>query len=243
MGWVRGRAGGSGRSGTGARIVTRRVAERGLWRHLRRATALLLAPVTAAATSLVPVAFTVAAAVGVSAVAAAVASASARASTESVLVLLQNGETTAPETAIAQAAGFTVTQVTPTTWRGMTASQFAAYSALVIGDPSSGTTCSSLTPTTGTSGSDALSTTWQSAVSGKMAVLGTAPALAGSTGIEQVNLATGAVTYLVTDSLGSILVIAPLLQHNTSMIVNMPMTCGPEAGRLSIPPEALQRSR
>ncbi len=149
-----------------------------------------------AGTSLVPVVVTVSAAAGISTVAAAVATTPAKAATRSVLVLLQNGETTAPETADAQAAGFTVTQVTPATWDAMTASQFSAYSALVIGDPSSGTKCSTLTPTTATSGTDAIGTTWQSAVNGKIAVLGTAPALAGSAGSASV--VTDAISYAAT---------------------------------------------
>src|SRR6266568_9040383 len=52
----------------------------------------------------------------------------------------------------------------------------AAYNAIVIGDPSAAA-CSSTVPT------DALSTagTWGAAVNGNVAVLGTAPALAGAT--------------------------------------------------------------
>jgi RHS repeat-associated protein len=176
---------------------------RGLGRRVRRVVAVVLAPVTAAGTSLVPVVFTVAAVAGVSAASAAVSAAPAQASAGTVLVVLQNGETTAPETAIATAAGFTVTQVTPSTWDGMTAAQFKTYSALVIGDPSSGGTCSTLTPTTGTSGSDALGTTWQSAVTGKVAVLGTAPALAGSSGAT--SLVSNAISYAATQpSSGSV---------------------------------------
>ena len=100
-------------------------------------------------------------------------------------MLLQNGETTAPETTVLQNAGYSVTQATPSTWSGMSTSAFKGYAALVIGDPSSGGSCSSLTQTTGT-----LGTAWQAAVTGNLAVLGTAPAAAG----------TSAAKTLITDS-------------------------------------------
>ena len=161
---------------------------------VRRARALVaagLGPVLAAGTAVMPVAVPVAAAAGVAAgaVAASVAAAPpAKASTgQPVLVLLQNGETTAPETTVLANAGYTVTQATPSTWQAMSASQFEGYAALVIGDPSSGGTCSSLTQTTST-----LGTTWQGAVNGNLAVLGTAPALPGST----------AANTLITDTVG-----------------------------------------
>ena len=58
----------------------------------------------------------------------------------------------------------------------MTKAQFGTYSAIVIGDPSAAS-CSTTVP------SDALSTagTWGPAVTGNVAVLGTAPALGGGT--------------------------------------------------------------
>jgi len=96
------------------------------------------------------------------------------------LVLLQNGETTAPETTALQAAGWTVTQATPAQWAADSTATFEQYALLVIGDPSTTSSCSTLTPTTGTSGGDAIGTNWQSAVSGNVAVLGTAPAAAGT---------------------------------------------------------------
>jgi RHS repeat-associated protein len=192
--WVRGFTGISGQGESGGRL-TRRTAARRPRRRLRQVLAAGLAPVMAAGTSLVPVAVTVSAAAAVSAMSATLASAPARASSGSVLVLLQSG-TTAPETADAQAAGYTVTQVSPATWRGMTAAQFGAYSALVIGDPSTGTTCSKSVLTTATSGTTGLGTTWQSAVNGKVSVLGTGPALAGSSGAA--SLVTDAISYAAT---------------------------------------------
>jgi RHS repeat-associated protein len=163
-------------------------------RAARRVTAALLAPVLAAGTvtGVVP-AVTAAAAITVAAAASVATAAPARAATgQPVLVLDQNGETTAPESAALQAAGYQVTQVTPAQWEAMSTSQFQAYVALVIGDPSAGGSCSTLAPTTGSSGSDALGTTWQGAVTGNVAVLGTAPALPGTT----------AATTLITDSVG-----------------------------------------
>jgi RHS repeat-associated protein len=143
--------------------------------------ALALAPVTAASNLVVPAGAAVVAGAGVAAVAVVAAPApKAKAASVPVLVLLQNGETTAPETTVLQNAGYQVTQATPATWQGMSASAFQQYAALVIGDPSSGGTCSALTPTTGTTGSDALGTNWQAAVTGNLAVLGTAPAAAGT---------------------------------------------------------------
>src|SRR5580658_909359 len=150
-------------------------------------------PGTGAVLPAVP-AVAVAAGVTAAATAASVATAaSAHAqSGQPVLVLVQNGETNAPETALLQAAGYSVTQATPSAWAGLSTAQFEGYAALVIGDPSAGGSCSSLLPTTGTSGSDALGTAWQAAVNGNVAVLGTAPALPGTT----------AANSLITDSAG-----------------------------------------
>jgi RHS repeat-associated protein len=167
---------------------------RGLRARLRRVIAAVLGAVVAAGTALPPAAVAAGGAAAAGAVAASVAAAApANAATSPpVLVLLQNGETTAPETTVLQAAGYTVTQATPSVWEGMSASQFEQYAALVIGDPSSGGSCSALTPTTATSGSDAIGTAWQGAVSGNLAVIGTAPARPGGS-------AAGS---LISDSVG-----------------------------------------
>ncbi len=167
-----------------------------LGRQVRRLTATALGPVLAASGAVLPA--VPAAAVAAGAVAAATAAsvataAPAKAATGApVLVLVQNGESSAPEATLLAAAGYSVTPVTPATWAGMSQAQFAQYAALVIGDPSSGGSCSSLTPTTGSSGSDALGTAWQPAVTGNVAVLGTAPVQAGTT----------AASTLITDSVG-----------------------------------------
>ena len=155
-----------------ARTYARRVLRRG-----RRMVAVILAPVLAGGMSLAPVAVAAATVAGAAAVSVAAAAPAKAATTGPVLVLLQGGETTAPETTILQNAGYSVTQVTPSAWAAMSAAQFKTYAALVIGDPSSGT-CSASLPTTAT-----LGTTWQTVLgTGNIAVLGTAPALAGTSG-------------------------------------------------------------
>jgi RHS repeat-associated protein len=129
--------------------------------------------------TLPPAAVAAAAVAGVAAVAGAgvAAAPAAHASTPpgKALVLLQGG-TTAPETTALQAAGWTVDQATPAAWAADSAATFKSYAVLVIGDPSTTSSCSTSIPTTAT-----LGTTWQSAVSGNVAVLGTAPAAAGTT--------------------------------------------------------------
>ncbi len=183
------------------RRLVRRSSRRGPGKQMRRlghrvrqVTAAALGPVLAASGAVLPAvpAAAVAAGAAAAATAASVATAPpAKAATgASVLVLVQNGESSAPEATLLAAAGYTVTPVTPAAWLGMSSAQFAQYAALVIGDPSSGGSCSRLTPTTGSSGSDALGTAWQSAVTGNVAVLGTAPAQPG----------TAAANTLITDS-------------------------------------------
>ena len=174
----------------------------GRWRRIRArargAVALGLGPVLTATGVTLPPAASAAAVVAGVAVAATVASApAARAAAPTgngkALVLLQNGESTAPETTALQAAGWSVTQATPAQWEADSASTFKSYGVLVIGDPSTTSSCSTLIPTTATSGTDAIGTTWQSAVTGTVAVLGTAPAAAGTTAAN--NLVDASVGY------------------------------------------------
>ena len=163
--------------------------------RVRRVAGACLGPVLTAASSAWPIAApvaVVAAATGVAATVGVTAKAQA-AVTGPVLVLLQNGETTAPETTVLRSSGYTVTQVTPATWESMSSTSFQQYAALVIGDPSASGTCSTLTPTTATTGSDALGTNWQAAVGGNVALIGTAPALPGTAGAN--TLITDAVNY------------------------------------------------
>jgi YD repeat-containing protein len=132
------------------------------------------APVLAGAQFLVPLVVG-----GVAAGLVVVHPVAAQASSGSVLVLstsVSGGSSSAEAQDVP--SGYTVTVASPSTWDAMTTAQFASYSAIIIGDPSSGGSCASSVP------ADALSTasTWGPAVTGNVAVLGTAPALAGSQG-------------------------------------------------------------
>ena len=171
---------------------------RRLGRAARKLASVGLGPLLAVGGMTLPptaVAAGAAAVAAVSAAASLAAAPAAKAATTGdgkALVLLQDGETTAPETAALDAAGWTVTQVTPATWLTYSAATFKSYAVLVIGDPSTTDSCSSLTPSTAASGTDAIGTAWQSAVSGNVALLGTAPEAAG----------TPAASALVTDAVG-----------------------------------------
>jgi RHS repeat-associated protein len=149
----------------------RRVLQRG-----RQLTAAVLGPVLTAAMSLVAV---TASAGVVAAVAVAKAPAAHAQSGPAVAVVLVNGESTAPETPVLQAAGFTVTQITPATLAAMSQSTFDSYLAVVIGDSSTSGSCSTTAPSTSSLGSQ-----WQGWVTGNVAVLGTAPARPGTTGAD-----------------------------------------------------------
>ena len=163
------------------RMVSRKTATAGRlrWarRRGRRVMAAVLGPVVAAASSLVsvPVALTSVAAAGVAASVVAGAGPAKAGSGLPVLVVLVNGESTAPEAALLTSAGYAVTQVTPATLESMSQSTFQGYAAVVIGDPSSGGSCSSWQPTTAALGSN-----WEGWVTGNVAVLGTAPELAAA---------------------------------------------------------------
>jgi hypothetical protein len=143
-----------------------------------------MAPVAAAANWGPPTVLTVTGAAAGAATAVAVAAtvqakpAEAAGSTVLILSTSVSGGTSSAEAQAASSLGATVTVATPATWDAMTTAQFKGYSALVIGDPSSGGTCATTPP------SDAVSTaaTWGAAVSGNTSVLGTAPVEAGSAG-------------------------------------------------------------
>jgi hypothetical protein len=102
-----------------------------MFRGIRSSLAAGLGPVlTAGGMALPPAAVAAAAVAGAAAVAAAVAAAPvAKAATPSgnALVLLQNGETTAPETTALRAAGWTVDQATPAQWLADSAATFKSY--------------------------------------------------------------------------------------------------------------------
>ena len=218
MGWVRGLgAGGSGQAGAG---MPGRRAGRGL----RRVVAGVLGPVVAAGSSVVPVAFTVSAAVGVSVAAGASV---ARASSGSVLVLsssVSGGLSSAEAAAVP--SGYTVTVDTPSQWDALSTAQFAAYSAIIIGDPST-TSCATSVP------SDALSTaaTWGAAVTGNLAVLGTAPALAGSSGSA---LLTDAIGYALAGSGTGLYVSLNCAYSSASAGTAVPLLAGVDGGGFTV---------
>jgi hypothetical protein len=159
-----------------------------LARRLRRVR-VLTAAASLLASSLVP-AGVVAAGVAVAAAGLVAGASPASASSGSVLILSTSvsGGTSSVEYQQATALGLTATVATPSTWDSMTQSQFAGYSAIVIGDPSAGGSCASTVP------SDALSTaaTWGPAVTANVVVLGTAPVLGGGTTLVKDALAYAA---------------------------------------------------
>jgi hypothetical protein len=164
-----------GRPGVPARVTAGRLLGKVI-PAVRRAVAGGMAPLVAAGQILVPVAVT--AAVAGSVAVAVARPARAHAAPQSVLILSTsvNGGASSAEAA-AVPAGDTVTVVSPATWDAMTTAQFAAYSAIVIGDQST-TSCASSAP------ADAVSTaaTWGAAVTGNVTVTGTAPVFAGAAG-------------------------------------------------------------
>jgi trimeric autotransporter adhesin len=165
------------RRGVPAGVTVRRALRRAA-PAVRRAGAAGLAPLMAMSQVLVPVAVTTAVAAAGSVAVAVTRAAPVRAASQSVLILSTsvNGGSSSAEAA-AVPAGDTVTVATPSTWDAMTTAQFAAYSAIVIGDPST-SSCATGVP------SDALSTAsvWGPAVTGNVAAIGTAPAFAGIAG-------------------------------------------------------------
>ena len=171
---------GSGGTAAGAPRGTRlrRAARRG-----RRLTAAVLGPVVAAGTSLVPAAAVTGAVTAGLAAAAVVKAAPAKASSlGSVLILSSsvNGGTSSAEAAAATADGYSPVLESSSSWDALTgsSSEFSGYAAVIIGDPSTGGTCSA-TPDTDATGNEA---DWGPEITGNVAVLGTAPALAGSAG-------------------------------------------------------------
>jgi hypothetical protein len=85
-----------------------------------------------------------------------------------VLILdsMVSGGASSPEAQAAAAAGKGVDVVNDATWGAMTTAQFAAYDALILGDP----TCSSISPT-----AEANALVWGAAVNGNVIVIGTDP--------------------------------------------------------------------
>jgi hypothetical protein len=165
-------AGPRGRNVSGRRL-------RRVWLGGRRVTSALTGPVLAAGSFLVPVSVTAGVVAGVAA-AGVVKAAPARAqSGPPVAVVLVNGESAAPETGVLQAAGYTVTQVSEVALASMSKTTFEGYAAVVIGDSSTSSSCDTTAPSTA-----ALGTNWEPWVTGNVAVLGTAPAMPGTSGAD-----------------------------------------------------------
>src|ERR1700722_15905385 len=131
--------------------------------------------------ALVPVAV-VSAGVAAAAAEAVVSASPAKASLSGSVLILStsvNGGMSSAEATQATALGLTVTVDSTSAWGALSQSGFAGYSAVVIGDPSSGGSCSSSVPSAALSSAG----TWGPAVTGNVAVIGTAPALAGGTAL------------------------------------------------------------
>lgn len=153
---------------------------RGAGQVFRRVLAFLAALVVMIALVVVPVAVQV------------IHPAAAKASSGNVLILATsvNGGSASAEAAEVTALGYTPVIESASSWDALSESGFEAYSAIIIGDPSTSSTCSTTVP------ADALSTasTWGGAVTaaqGRVAVLGTAPSLAGSPGTALMKAAIG----------------------------------------------------
>jgi RHS repeat-associated protein len=168
-------------------------------RHARRLVAAGLAPALTATTCLQVVAVVAAGSATATVVSAAVASAPARAASTcsgSVLVFPDSvsGGSSSAEATEAAALGCAVTVFASSDVNGMTQAQmetyFGGFTAIIVGDPSTSTTCSSTVP------ADALqyAPDWGPAIKGNVALLGTAPVLAGTSGKT---LLDDAITYTV----------------------------------------------
>jgi RHS repeat-associated protein len=110
----------------------------------------------------------------------------ARAATPPQVLILGssvNGGTSSAEYQAAVAAGYSPTVISDSTWESEPKSYFTGFSAIIIGDPSSGGTCAATVPTALAYVSSGQATAvWTQAVTGNVTVLGTAPALAGRYG-------------------------------------------------------------
>ena len=184
MAWLRSLAGSADRNRAGRGPSSR--AWRQVGRRIRCAAAVVMAPVLGAGTSLTAGTAVVAGAAALTVVSTVAVAAPAQAATsKSVLILgssVNGGTSSAEYQQAATTLGYSVTVDSDTQW-GSTPTTgsggFSSYSAIIIGDPST-TTCSTTVP------SEALSTvgTWEPAVTGNVAILGTAPALAGTAGAK-----------------------------------------------------------
>jgi hypothetical protein len=186
---------GRGRRGSAAVVFAAR--RRRVLRSARRLTAAALGPVVAAGSALVPVAVTVSA-VTAGAVVAVAKAAPAKAAAQQVLILSSSvsGGSASAEAAAATADGFTPVLESSSAWAALTSTGLSSYAAVIIGDPSSGGTCST-TPDADAEGNESV---WGPQITGNVAVAGTAPALAGSAGSA---LMKAAIAYAASGPSGS----------------------------------------
>jgi RHS repeat-associated protein len=172
------------------RALTRR--RRRPWLGGRRTTSGLMAPVLAGGTFLVPVVVTAGVVAGVAAAGVVKAAPAKAQSAPSIAVVLVNGESSAPEAAVLDAAGYNAVSVTPAALAAMSQTTFDSYASVVIGDSSTSGSCATTAPST-----SSLGTNWEPWVSGNIAVLGTAPAMPGTSGADA--LITDAAAYAAAD--------------------------------------------
>jgi trimeric autotransporter adhesin len=212
-------------SQTGQGWVTARWLARAGCHGARAVLRAALAPLLAAAQILVPVAIV---AVGATAVESVTRTAPAQAASQSVLILstsVTGGSSSAEAAAVP--SGDTVSVVTPSQWDAMTTAQFAAYSAIVIGDPSASGACAITPP------SDAVSTaaTWGAAVTGNVAVVGTAPVFAGSAGTPLIRDGIG---YALAGSGTGLYVSLNCDYENASASTPVPWLSGVDGGGFTV---------
>ncbi|VVB92028.1 Uncharacterised protein [uncultured archaeon] len=90
--------------------------------------------------------------------------------TVGILSTTVTGGASSPEALAAIDLGYTVDIITPDEWSGMTTAQFAAYDALILGDPTCG-----YPGTSWVSAAEANSAVWSAAVTGNVIIIGTDP--------------------------------------------------------------------
>ena len=153
----------------------------------------------------------------------------ARASSLGTVLILStsvNGGTSSPEAQAATADGYSVTVASPSTWDSLTEANFASYSAIVIGDPSNGS-CATTVP------SDALSTaaTWGPAVTGNVAVVGSAPEYAGASGTTLID---DGIAYAVSGSSTGLYLSLNCEYSSASSNTAVPLLAHVEAGGFTV---------
>jgi RHS repeat-associated protein len=194
---------------------------------VKRILVVLTVPVFGLGQGLVPVTAAVGGAAAITAVSTAVSKAPAHALSGTALILSTsvNGGSSSVEAQQATALGLTVTVASAATWDATSTATFKTYSAIIIGDPSTSTTCSNAAPT------DAVSTasTWGAAVTGNVAVLGTAPALGNAT-----TLISDAIAYAASGS-GTGLYVSLNCEDSTMAAgTNVPLLASVDGGGFTV---------